>query len=188
VSLRWKLAVALAVLSLSTLAACTVSAAGGIIGGAGALVFAVFVLMGTASQTGCEKSSKKSDESSHCLSVDRRVDDAAPVPSDAQNFPPCLKPDLTPCLKVAMPDAGVPDAHVGPCLELRPCLDVPPCLSPPRPDPETPMPVCLSVDPLDSHLMPLDGDRVPRDVERARSLDKLAETLPADVIARLRDE
>lgn len=200
--LRIKLAVAVGVLLLSTLTACTVSAAGGIIGGAGALTFAVFLLFTGTSQSGCGPVIGPCLSPVHpCLSEPYDPGDAGPIennvpPPDAGvPLTPCLSiarppPDaaarLTPCLSIApQRDAGVPapDAYMGPCLSPQP--DVGPCLSPLEPD----VGPCLS-EPFDG-FAPLNpsstAPHVPLIDDRKSSIEKLESKLPADVVQRLLD-
>lgn len=183
--LRVKLAVAVGLLLLSTLTACTVSAAGGIIGGAGALVFAVFMLFTGTSQSGCGPVIGPCLSPVHpCLSEVYEPDDAGPIENSASD---AGVPDIGPCLSVAMPppDAG-PDAWMGPCLSPPP--DVGPCLSPVEPD----VGPCLSEPFIDDPgFAPLDRrfDRAPHLPlidDRASSIEKLESRLPADVVQRLR--
>jgi hypothetical protein len=176
-----KLAVAGLLLLLSTLTACTVSAAGGIIGGAGALVFGVFLLFGASSQAGC---GPKDPHANVCLSMPYIPDDAGPI-ENVESID--AGAELTPCLKVAMPDAGVPevDAHIGPCLEVMPCLDVMPCLKPP---PETPVNACLWMDAPGDDPLDLGGSLSAPVPSRADSLERIADKLPADVVKRLRGD
>ncbi len=111
---RWgrPLLVAVALVFLgSTLAACTVSVAGGMAGGALSLLALIFVLAGTAtSTTGCT-------ETSVCLSM--VIDQDVPDGGDVADTPETT--DTT-----AAKDSG--SDTVGPCLSQP--LDVGPCLGP----------------------------------------------------------
>lgn len=146
-------------LATSTVTACTVSAAGGIIGSIGAILLAGGLLLGVGSQAGCE------DEVGPCLSM------AAP---DAG-----IDADVGPCLSQPLLDGGT-DADIGPCLDpipwdASPDAEIGPCLSQMAPDGGTAL--------LDTPHRP--GATSIDDDNRAAALDRMRGKLPADVVARL---
>jgi len=157
--------------------------------------FAILIALELAGSTACTPIFQP------CLDV------PPPADEDDPHVGPCLEvavdpgepedPPLTPCLKVAPPDPPVQ-----PCLtpeppEPKPDEDpkdeprVGPCLrvAPPPKEPE--MRPCLSmVDPsIERPTKPLPPPSKKSDGTTARAdvLEKLADTLPADVLAKLRD-
>lgn len=70
-----------------TVTACTMSVGSGVLGSLGAALFAAGLLVGTASQAGCD--------TSPCLS---------PLPPDAMEEPDSMGP----CLGIPLPDGGIP--------------------------------------------------------------------------------
>ena len=121
-----------------------------------------------------------------------------PPPEDDANLGPCLEvveePVLTPCLSKP-PPADDPD--LGPCLEVPPPQDPPigPCLQvlPPGRDSELDEPrvgPCLRVAPPRDTRRDEPKATKPDPVEgataRADILKRLADSLPPDVLAKLR--
>ncbi len=130
-----------------------------------------------------------------------------PPPEDDTYLGPCLEvaadpdePELPPCLS-----PPPPDPPIGPCLEPEPPKDPPigPCLKvAPPPDKETPVGPCLRVKAPEPPLHPCLSIAPPKGMKpgkptppksedegataRADVLDKLADTLPPDVLAKLR--
>ena len=148
-----------AVLAASALTACTVSLSGGLAGIVSTLALLGLLFGLGATQSGCSDDSGKTDVGP-CLTM--------PVPDASVEVGPCLDPavDIGPCLSMVPPEAGV---------ELGPCL------TPVPPDAGaglTPDPPPGPAEPLDS----LDGNRGD---DRATAIARLADRLPADVVARL---
>jgi hypothetical protein len=158
---RSRLIVLALLLVVSTVTACTVSAAGGIIGSIGAVLLAGGLLLGVGSQAGCD------DEVGPCLSMS--------IPDGG------VDADIGPCLSQPAPDAGT-DADIGPCLDVIPWdaappdAEIGPCLSQIAPD-------ASSASLLDTH--PPAGTATIDDDNRSAALDRLRDRLPADVVARL---
>ena len=150
-----------------------------------------------------------------CTSVGPCLSPVAPPPADDDAdgaddayLGPCLNvaedpvdPVMTPCLS-----PPPPDPHLGPCLEVAPPKDpdgppkgpeIGPCLkvAPPEPPPpkEPRVGPCLRVaPPRDApDRTPPKKPRAPDEdagaTARADVVEKLADTLPADVLAKLRD-
>ncbi|MDP6942655.1 MAG: hypothetical protein QF464_00775 [Myxococcota bacterium] len=159
-------------LTAGSLAACSVSFTGGIIGLVVSVCIGVAVLLGASTQQGCGDD----PDIGPCLGAP--YEDTAVPPSDASNLQEVEagtvdEPDIGPCLGAIVVDAeGTADAdvHLGPCLSapaptpdavpVEPDADIGPCLSvePPEdvgpPDeadapvaPDAPVGPCLSVQP-----------------------------------------
>jgi hypothetical protein len=111
----------------------------------------------------------------------------------------CECPAVGPCLKVAGPedhvclspvpdDDGKRDTPLEPCLEAPPAdPDMPPCLSPMQPDPA--VGPCLEIPPERYRKGDAPGPgkgAVGGGMARADVVERFADTLPADVLARLR--
>lgn len=176
-------------------AGCQISVVTGVVSGLLALGTGLaFVLLGSASQTGC------SGVIGPCLSIvapeevpNDRVPDAR-VP-DAQLVPlvPPPDPPLSVCLSPLPPptDAGVPrpDAHMGPCLSIAPPRKHKKVPTPP----EAPLHICLSEMEIHPCLRmapdPRDPDgaqNTPKSLDEAAVLARVMDRLPPDVAARLR--
>lgn len=200
-SLKWRNALkwgALVGFALSVLTACTVSMSGGLLGALASIGVAVTVfLLAGATQTGCVEDPAPDPEADAGADadVDAHVGPCLSQPLPDMDIGPCLSP-----LEPDMGDQGVEpelDMDIGPCLsppeldrgvdmEIGPCLDVPapdqglrpdagpdaflgPCLSPPPPDPEDGS-----------------GQLSPEAIDKAAVFDKVAASLPADIVARLK--
>ncbi len=172
-------------LACFALAACTPSAmAGGLTGGTiGMFLLGMLLVGGLTTQAAC-------------------TDEEPTTPEDmGQDL------NVSACLSLPLEDMGK-DMDVGPCLSIAPDLgddmsedmdrdmDVGPCLSPLPPDMSKDMDVgpCLSP-PLEDMggeemgaLTPATPDATPAPIDdRQQLLAKLADRLPADVVARLDD-
>lgn len=134
------------------------------------------------------------DDDAHlgpCLKVAEPED---PVVTPCLSMPPD-EPQIVPCLEVAPPEHPPEDPEIGPCLKIAPAEPPPkeprvgPCLrvAPPR---ETPVEPCLSIAPPSDRGRPTKPSAPKEDsgaTARADIVEKLADSLPADVLAKLRD-
>lgn len=148
---------------------------------------AILLALELASTAGCTSMPQP------CLNVapmDDAEDEGPPPKADVGSGPvlgPCLTPlppedrPVTPCLEVTLPD----DPHLGPCLMVVHTPE-----APKGEDEEPSVGPCLRIAPPSGRAPVEPIPQQPREGEgmtaRADVLDKLADTLPADVLARLR--
>jgi hypothetical protein len=166
-----------------TVVGCSLSIAGGILGGVLTVLVSASLIFGAGfTQSGCSDSTDGSADSVNpCLSIIEDTTD----------------PDIGPCLT---PPLDTEDPDIGPCLSPRPDTeepDVGPCLSQPAPDSDDPeVGPCLSAPaddtegpkPIDSQSLftPQDAG----DLDRQSIQERLIANgiIPEDVANKLKDK
>lgn len=158
--LQW---LALAAIAASVLTACTVSVSGGILGALGSLgLLGCLLFLVGVTQSGCIEDPPGRDDAEvrdgGLLDVGPCL--RGPRPAEDMHLDMRAQPDagIGPCLGAPLPDRGAQMDAGPPDARVGPCLDVPP-------EPEPP-----------GKALQLDRDAI---------FEKIAQGLPADVVARL---